>query len=452
MSDRDQLYLYSTEKISKAILILAVPSVLSALINLIYNLINSIYVGMLDNTPMIAAITVAVPLITTIYAFGSALGVGASSFISRQLGTGELEDSKETVKTAITTGILISFFIIIFGFFGLKPILSLLTNDPDVLEYAYTYAFIIFMSAIAIILKQIIINLLKTEADILFPMYVLLAGVIINIIIAPFLMFDWGMNLGISGAALATVIADFLSLIVLLWRLCSHTLYVRWKFCSFGIKLNSLKEIVSVGSAVFVRNFLPSFSTAIFASTAGLFGTTFVAGVGIGKRASTFALFAIQGMSNGFLPFAAYNYGAKNRERLRSSILMLIKVLTIYAIFMSVMFYYFAIPFCSLYSSDPQVVYYGSFMLRFYIISLINQGIYNVLLVVLQAFGRNRDSMMVSLARGAFFYIPIVYFLPRIYGEIGIYLAQPIADWLTLFTILFIARNIIKDLLIEKKR
>jgi len=450
MSNKDQLYLYSTEKISKAILILAVPSVLSSLINLIYNLINSIYVGMLRSTPMIAAITVATPLTTVIYAFGSALGVGASSFISRQLGAGEMDDSKETVKTAITTGILVSIGIMIFGFFGLYAVLGLLTKDLVVLGYAYTYSFIIFMSAITINLKQIIINLLKTEADILFPMYVLFGSVIINIMIAPFLMFDWGLNLGIAGAALSTVIADVLSLLVLLWRLCTHTHYVRWKFASFGIKLNSLKEIVSVGSAVFVRNFLPSLSTAIFASTAGMFGTTFVAGVGIGKRASTFALFAIQGMGNGFLPFAAYNYGARNKERLRSSILMLIKALTIYAIIMSVLFYFFAMPFCSLYSSDPQVIYYGSFMLRYYIISLVNQGAYNVLLVVLQAFGRNRDSMMVSLARGAFFYIPIVYFLPRLYGEVGIYLAQPLADWLTLFTILFISRSIIKELLIKK--
>ncbi|MDD2592364.1 MAG: hypothetical protein PHN21_06135, partial [Erysipelotrichaceae bacterium] len=96
------------------------------------------------------------------------------------------------------------------------------------------------------------------------------------------------------------------------------------------------------------------------------------------------------------------------------------------------------------------VIAFGSEMLRFYNISLINQGAYNVLLVMLQAFGRNRDSMLVSLARGVFFYIPIVYFLPRWFGMIGIYLAQPLTDWLTVFTILVISRHIIVELFKRK--
>ena len=446
----DQLFLYSDEKIGKAILLLAIPSVLSSLISLIYNLINSIFVGMLDNTAMIAAITVSLPLITLIHAFGSALGVGASSYLSRQLGANEFESSKNTVKTAITSGIIISLVITLFGIFGLKPALMLLTNDQEILAFAHIYSLIIYFSALAINLKLIFINLLKTEADILFPMYVLLISVVVNIVVSPFLMFDWGLNLGIVGAALATVIADVVSLLALLWRLCFKAKYVRWQFGSFGFDLKAFKEIVHVGSAVFVRNSLPSLSTAIFARSAGLFGTAFVAGVGVGKRSSTFALFAVQGMANGFLPFAAYNYGAANKQRLKDSILMLIKGMTIYMFIMSVVFHFFSPQICSLYTSNPFVIVFGSVLLRFYNISLINQGAYNVLLVMLQAFGRNRDSMLVSLARGVFFYIPIVYFLPRWFGMIGIYLAQPLTDWLTVFTILVISRHIIVELFKRK--
>ena len=450
MARKDQLFLYSSEKIGKAILLLAIPSVLSSLISLIYNLINSIYVGMLHNTAMIAAITVSLPMITLIPAFGSALGVGASSYLSRQLGAHELESSKETVKTAITSGSIVSILIILFSFVGLKPVLGLLTNDPEVLSYTYTYVSIIYFSSIAINLKIIIINLLKTEADILYPMYVQLFSVIVNIVVAPFLMFDWGLNLGIVGAALSTVLADTVSLVALLYRLCYKAKYVKWRFGNFGFDKAAFKEIIHVGSAVFVRNALPSLSTAIFARSAGLFGTAFVAGVGIGKKSSTFALFAVQGVANGFLPFAAYNYGARNKERLRSSILTLISTMTIYMMIMSVVFFFFAPEICSMYSSDPTVIAYGSQMLRFYNISFINQGVYNVLLVMLQAFGRNRDSMLVSLARGVFFYVPIAYFLPRLMGKVGVYLAQPLTDWLTVIVILLISRHIINDLLINK--
>lgn len=450
MERQDQLHLYAEEKIGKAIFLLAIPSILSSLITLIYNLINSIFIKMLDNTAMIAATTVGYPIMTFIHAFGSAVGVGASSYLSRQLGAKSYEDSKATVKTAITMAVIISLTLALSSFVWLKPILSLLSDDPEVLKYAYIYSLITVLGGITAILKQVLMGLLRTEGDIVFPMYVLLFSVLLNIVLDPILMFDWGFNLQIGGAALATVLVQLISVVILIYRLCAKSKYVKWRLFDFGINMNSLKEITNVGSAVFMRNLLPSISSGIFASSANLFGTAFVAGAGIGKRATHFALFAIQGMANGYLAFAAYNYGAKNYKRLRESMWLLIKNLTIYSFIVSILFIVFASNISSIYSNDPLVVQYGAMMLQFYTISLINQGAYNILLIVLQAFGRNRDSMMVSIARGAIYYIPLIYLLPRIIGHAGIYLAQPIADWLTLFTILFIARDMIVALIKHK--
>ncbi|MDD2591796.1 MAG: MATE family efflux transporter [Erysipelotrichaceae bacterium] len=451
MEKNDQLYLYAEEKIGKAIFLLAIPSILSSLINLIYNLINSIFIKMLNNTAMVAATTVGYPVMTFVHAFGSALGVGASSYLSRQLGAGSYEDSKKTVKTAITSGIIISLVLAISAFFWLMPILKLLTDDPEVLKFSYIYSLITIVGGITAILKQILIGLLRTEGDIVFPMYVLLISVFLNIFLVPILMFDWGFDLQIGGAALATVIVQGISVIIMFVRLSYRCKYVKWRLFDFGIDKKSLSEITSVGSAVFMRNLLPSISSGIFANSASLFGTAFVAGVGIGKRASHFALFAIQGMANGYLTFAAYNYGADNKDRLKQSMSMLIKNLTLYSILVSILFIAFAPAICSLYSNDPEVIAFGSIMLKFYTISLINQGAYNILLIVLQAFGRNRDSMMVSIARGALFYIPFIYLLPRFIGPTGVYLAQPLADWLTVFTILYISRYMLKEIFFAKE-
>ena len=450
MEKNDRLYLYAEEKIGKAIFLLAIPSILSSLISLIYNLVNSIFIKMLNNTAMVAATTVGYPIMTFIHAFGSALGVGASSYLSRQLGAESYDDSKKTVKTAITVGILISLILAVSSFFWLMPILRLLTDDPEVLKFSYIYSLITVLGGVTAILKQVLIGLLRTEGDIVFPMYILLLSVILNILLVPVLMFDWGFNLQIGGAALATVIVQGVCVIIMFFRLSFKCKYVKWRLFDFGIDYKALKEITSVGIAVFMRNLLPSISSGIFANSAGLFGTAFVAGVGIGKRASHFALFAIQGMANGYLTFAAYNYGANNKKRLKESMWLLIKNLTLYSIVISIAFLMFAPAISSLYSNDPIVIEYGSIMLKYYTISLVNQGAYNILLIVLQAFGRNRDSMLVSVARGALFYIPLIYFMPRIFGAIGVYLAQPIADWLTLFTILFVTRQMIKSLISEK--
>ena len=319
-----------------------------------------------------------------------------------------------------------------------------------VLEYAVTYTKISLIGALPVMLKQICINLLRTEGDVVFPTIAFLVSALLNIILAPILMFDFGLNMGIAGAALATVLSTLIIALILMYRLCFKMKYIKWRLLDFGISKKAAKEIIKVGSAVFLRDFLPGIANAVFAKVAGVFGTFFVAGAGVGKKASRLAINMIQGATKGFLPFIAYNYGAKNYSRLKEGIVKMTISMTIIGIGASVMFLSIPDMICRIYVKDLEAMHYAIQTVRFSTLSLLAMGIYNTLLSVLQGMGRNRDSMIVSIARGVIYYIPIVYILPKLINEMGIYLAQPITDWLTIVTILVISREALLKILINE--
>lgn len=441
----DQLYIYAEEDVTKALWKLSIPAMLSSVIQIIYNMINSFYIARLDNVAMLAAVTVSSTVNMAPNAFASAIGIGACSYISRQLGE-KSDNIHETVKTSMTMTFVVYAGVLIACFTLLDPVLSFLNDDPEVFKYSKIYSMIFLVSTLFSMLKQICINLLRTEGDIVYPTFVFFVSAVLNVIIAPFLMYSWGLNLQIAGAALATALSTLLTALMLMHRLCFKTKYVKWNLFEFGIDRTAASEIVKVGSAVFIRDFLPNFSNATFTKAVGLFGTTFVAGAGVGKRASRLGINLIQGASKGFLPFVAYNYGAKNHKRLKEGIVKLTIAMTGIAVLFSVAFMLIPEIICQFYVTDKTAMVYAVNTLRYFTISMMAMGLYNVMLSSLQGMGRNKDSMIVSIARGVAYYIPIVYILPRTIGMTGIYLAQPITDWLTIFTLLFIAKDAIRTI------
>lgn len=450
MKKENQLYLFSEAPVSKALITIIVPTTISSLINIVYGMINSVFIAMLDNASMIAAISVSSSVVMTYGAFAAGIGIGAASYISRLLGAQRFDETKKTVTTAMTLCVIIYLLELLFAFTFMTPVLEYLSTDAEVFQYARTYSFVLMIGSISAITKQVMISLLQADGDVVFPTYLFLLSAVLNILLDPILMFDWGFGLGIVGVALATVISQFVVMFIMLHRMAVKSTYVKWKF-SFGIDKTSLLEIVKVGSAVFIRDFLPSLSGASFTKSSGAFGTLFVAGAGVGKKASRFILTVVQGATKGFLPFAAYNYGAKNMKRLKEAILVLNKFLFIFIFIMIGAFLLFPTPIISLYTKDAVAIKYGVEMLMYSTLSLAITGIYNTSIVMLQALGHSKESMIVSLLRGVFYYIPIVIVLPKIIGMAGIYLTQPITDWLTLVTVLWISRQTIKEIFGKKK-
>ena len=436
----DRSLILDSMPVKQALIRLAVPSILASMVTTIYNIADTFFIGQLHNTAMIAATTVAMPVMMLTHAFGESVGVSAGSYISRQLGAGHHEQVSRIVQTTMTLVVLISIVLPILFIVFLGPLLGMFGAEGDVTMYAAQYVTILLVFAFSQIVKLTIVHLLRAEGDVNFPMAAIFTGVAANLILDPIFMFDWGLNLGIAGAAWATAAAQCISLAMLLWRLMFKAEAVRWN-------PRAVQEIVSLGVAVFARQALPSVTYSCLAMQASVYGTDFLAGIGIAKKCLNLVMFAIIGFAQGFQPFAAYNYGAGNRSRLRQALKSALLWVTVYGCFAAVLYIALAPQIVQIFSRDGAVIEMGRMMLYGYAVSMPVVGAYNIAAVLLQALGEKRSAFFLSIARQGLFYIPIIWILPTILGQLGIFMAQPAADYLTILTVILLCRHLFVDLM-----
>ena len=347
----------------------------------------------------------------------------------------------------MTLVVLISIVLPILFITFLGPLLGMFGAEGDVTMYAAQYVTILLVFAFSQIIKLTIVHLLRAEGDVNFPMAAIFAGVVANLILDPIFMFDWGLNLGIAGAAWATAAAQCLSLVMLLGRLLFKAEAVRWNPRVWMLDKAAVQEILSLGVAVFARQALPSVTYSCLAMQASVYGTDFLAGIGIAKKCLNLVMFAIIGFAQGFQPFAAYNYGAGNRPRLKQALKSALTWVTVYGCFAAVFYITLAPQLVQIFSREAAVIEMGRMMLYGYAVSMPVVGAYNIAAVLLQALGEKRSAFFLSIARQGLFYIPIIWILPSLLGKLGIFMAQPCADYLTILTVIFLCRHLFVDLM-----
>lgn len=439
-------YLFEKEKISKAMIHLALPSILVSVVDLVYSTINAYFVGQLNNAAMIAAMDPVSSIVMLIESVGACVGIGGASYLGRQLGAKKEDAVYETVRTSMTLCLLLSVLHMLVGFLVMRPFIYWQTSDPEVVKYAYQYGFISIFTIAFLVLRTTAVHLLRSVGDVRYSTIVISASVFLNIALDPFFMFEWGLNLGVIGAALSTSICNLITAVLCVARLHSRKTEVYWKLFDFHIDKTITWEIMRVGVSCYVRNALPAISSAIYHKQVFRFGTDFVAGCSVGKRAGYLLNYFIQGAVNGYLPLASYNYGAKNYKRLQDTMKWCLSVLTLYSLGADVLIWIFHKPYVGLFAMDPVLVNYGSKYLLAYTIALPVYAAYYVFTVTLQAAGRGRESMILSMSRQGLIYIPILLVLPNVLNELGIYLSQPLSDWLTVLVAIWLCWPLLKEI------
>ena len=334
----------------------------------------------------------------------------------------------------------------VIGLIILKPYLLWQTDDPEVLTYSFIYGLIDIFMMIFFVIRTTTVHLLRSVGDIHYSTNVISASVVLNIILDPILMFDWGFGLGIYGAAIATGICRILTAVMCLYRLHSHKTQLYWKPFDFHMDKNIVREILRVGASCYVRNMLPAVASAIYNKQVFIYSTDFVAGCAVGRHASYFMNFFIQGAANGYLPFASYNYGAGNYKRLYQSILWSLAVLTGYSIITDILIWNFAYEYIGLFASNEASIVYGVRYIMAYTVSLPIYAAYYIMTVSLQAAGKGKESMILSIGRQGFIYIPLIIILPMFFQENGIYYTQPLSDWLTVILAVILCWDLIKEI------
>lgn len=446
MRSKDQIAVLKDEPVGKALIQLAVPAILTNLVMTLYNVVDTAFISQLHNNSMIAATTVALPLMVIIQAVGDGIGAGTGSYIGRMLGEGNEKKVQKIISTAMTMTLIASVILIVFTMTGLKGVVGYYSPDAEVAQYAFVYMQVLMGLSFFSIIKLVLSFLLRSAGDVRYQMFATITGVVLNVLLDPFFMFDWGLGLEIQGAALATMVAEVVSVVMMLMRIIKRKSVIQWIDRQLIMDKESVSEIFNVGFAVALRSGLPSISYGLLAKSAGLFGTDFVAASGLARKAQTIAVFVVMGIASSYQPFASYNFGAKNKNRLMKAIKYSIGFTLIYGIIMGIVLYFFPIQLMSMFTSDKMLCEMGKGVLQGLAFSIPILGVYQILATSFQAMGKGKLALLNTILHQSVIYWPMVYFLPRWFGKFGFYAVKPITDWMTLLMIVTISRPLINEI------
>ena len=410
---------------------LAVPTILSMMVTMIYNLVDAYFVGRLG-TSASAAIGVVLGVQSIFQAFGFMMGHGAGSQISLRLGEGDRDAADRLFSTAFFHALVISVIVGVLGLVGLEPLMRLMGSTDTILPFSKNYGFYILISGPALVGSCVLNNVMRYEGRAVLAMFGLVTGGVLNMIGDPILMF--GLGLGIDGAGLSTAISQYISFGILLYMVFSKRTISRLSLRYRSNDPDVTLSIMRVGFPSLIRQMLNSLATITLNHCAMPYGDAAIAAMAIVGRIVMFIGSAMIGLGQGFQPVSAYNYGARKFKRLRDSFYFTVKagmaVLGILAIFG----FMFPGPVVQLFRDDPRVVEIGSRALRFQCIAVVMQPFSVTANMMFQSIGRSKEASFMAMLRSGLYYIPSLLILPLFLGLTGIECAQMVSDILTTLT------------------
>jgi putative MATE family efflux protein len=424
--------------IGKLIPFLAIPTVISMMVTMIYNLVDAFFVGKLG-TSASAAIGIVLGVQSIIQAFGFMLGHGSGSLISVHLGRGDRETADRLLSTAFFTAAGFSVLLSAFCMFFMAPLMRLMGSTETILPYSSNYAGYILISGPALMCSCVLNNVMRYEGKAVFAMIGLVSGGVLNMIGDPILMF--GLGLGIDGAGLSTAISQYISFGILLYMVFSKRtisrLSLRFRSNDPGVTLS----IMRVGFPSLIRQMLNSIATITLNHAAMPYGDAAIAAMAIVGRIVMFIGSAMIGLGQGFQPVSAYNFGARKYARLRQAFYFTVKAGMLVLGILAVFGFLFPEPIVRLFRDDPQVVEIGSRALRFQCIAVVMQPFSVTSNMMFQSIGRSKEASFMAMLRSGLYYIPTLLILPLFLGLTGIECAQMVSDILTTLTCIpFVAR------------
>lgn len=447
---------------------LAVPSVIAMLVMALYNFIDTLFVGMLRDTNALAGVSIGFPIFVVVAALGLMVGVGAASYAGRKIGSGDFEVANRTAAIAVKLGIVLGVSTTIFGLIFINPIMRLMGASGAVLPYATEYSTWLFIGATVTVVYMCFNNLLRAEGAANMSMQTLIIGAVINIILDPIFMFDFGLGLGLKGAAIATVIGQLGSLLYVIWYYKTGRSLLKLNKTSFFVKTEFDKEIkkdiFKIGLPVFIMQALSSLAFGLLNIFAATFGSAALATLGIVNKIYMMVLQVIMGYTQAFLPFVSFNAGAKKPERIREATVFSIAVVISISVLSTILFNINPEFFVSMFTKDPEVLLLGVNCLKAQTYLLAAVGFVQLMTSLFQATGNAKAATILSVGRQGIFLIPLIIVLPPLFaktgpglfsmlvtyemeaGLYGIMFAQPIADLISLVLCSLMALSTLKSL------
>lgn len=428
---------------------LAVPTIISMLVTSFYNMADTFFVGKI-NTSATAAVGIVFPLMAMIQAFGFFCGHGSGNYISRQLGAHNFEDASKMSATGFLTAFVLGLGILVVGFLFTDPLLHIMGSTETILPYARSYMRIILIGAPYMTASLVLNNQLRFQGSAFYSMIGITTGAVLNIVLDP--LFIFVLDMGVAGAALATIISQFVSFCLLIagtFRGGNLRLNLR----DFSPSLKYYQNIVKGGAPSLFRQGLGSFATVCLNLMAGPYGDAAIAAMSIVTRISQFAASVVIGFGQGFQPVCGFNYGAKLFKRVQEGFWFCVKFCTSVLLVAAVCGWIFSPNLIGIFlKTDPLVIEYGSQALRLQALTFPLVGWITIANMMLQTIGKTVKASLLAMSRQFLFFVPVILTLPGFLGILGVQLSQPIADFCSFLLAVLLSISVLREMSHEQEQ
>ena len=434
--------------VPKAVMSNVIPSIISMIMVLVYNLADTFFIGQTKNAYMVAAVSVATPAFLLFMAIGMLFGIGGTSLISRMLGEGKGDKAKNTSAFCFWSGLVIGLISMVVIWIFLLPICRIIGASDDTIDFASQYLGIVAVGIPFLIVSNTFSNIIRAEGKAQVAMMGMIFGNLVNIVLDPVMILGFHWN--VAGAAIATVIGNVVASLFYIFHLASKNSMLSIHPKDYRVRNNIATGVFAIGIPASLNSILMSLSNILINNLMQHHGDMAVAGLGVAMKVNMIAVMLLIGVGTGVQPLLGYCFGARNRQRYIAVLKFSLALAFGMSAVMTVICYCGASPLVRAFLEDPDAFTYGMSFARIYIYSGPILGILFVLINAIQSTGAALPSLILSVSRQGLLFLPTLLIFDHVFNTPRMLAAaQPVTDYMatTLAAILFFVtyRKYFKD-------
>ena len=425
-------YLFESARVPDAVMRLVIPAVLSQIVSLIYNMTDTFYVGQLGDPDQVAAVSLAAPAMLAVTALANLFGIGAASTASRFIGAKKYDSAKRATAFGFYAAVCIAAALSVSAMLFTDFFLKMLGASGGTMPHTKNYLFWVFIAGgIPTLLSLVASHFIRADGAPKTASFGLSMGGILNVIINPFLIFDFAFGMGVAGAALGTFIANTLTLAYFLRyffvsrKNSNVSLHPRW----FTAKREIAGQVLLTGLPGMLQTLLASVSNTVLNQLAKGFGSEIVAALGIAKKIDTIPMSVTIGVAQGVMPMLGFNYAAKNGERVRKTVKFSLALAIGFSVLCVAVFQIFAFSLVNAFIREAVTVSHGVFFLRVMCISTPLMAVGFIMITLFQAAGASKQALVLSVLRKGLIDIPLMIALNLAFPLTGLAFVQPVTEF-----------------------
>jgi len=422
----DTIRMLAQGSMTKTLLRLCLPAVAAMTINGIYNVVDAFFIGLTGENGAIGAISVIFPLFIVISAFAVGLSVGAGNYISRCLGAGDMDGAGKAGGVAVIFAVLLGVIATAAALIWMEPMLRLLGAREVIMPYARAYTSWIVYGGILTILNGALGGAIGAEGNVVYATMAMLAGTVLNIALDP--LFIFAFNMGIRGAALATLISYAVTFLISIFYYISKRAVVKLKIRASSISRIVTGETLKTGIPAMIKQLLLAVVFCLINALSVHYGEDAVTAAGICAKVNSFVAMTLMGIAQGFMPVAAFNYGAKNYARVQDALKKVLIAAVAFAGIGTAAYLLFDRELVALFCRDAAIIDIGARFMRAFAFGLIPMAVAFLMDSFFFACGRGAASLLLSISRQGLIFVPLVLAANAIFGLDGVIWSSATAD------------------------